>query len=149
MAQRHSQYVRMPNDTYVTPPWVYQALYIVEPWAISAWDCAPVDSDFDYLKDNGAALDIATNPPFRLASEFCRRAVERSLRVAMLLPINFDSAKSRRDLFADNAAFKAKYVLMTRIRWTNLPQVKAGPSQNHAWFVWDRTYTGHPKIGWL
>ncbi len=139
----------MPNDTYVTPRWVYEALYAVEPWAIGAWDCAPADGCFDYLTDTGADLDIATNPPFSLAPEFCRRAVSRSRRVAMLLPINFDSAKGRRDLFADNAAFKAKYVLTTRIRWENLPQLKAGPSQNHAWFVWDRAKSGLPIIGWL
>jgi len=30
-------------------------------------------------------------------------------------------------------------VLTTRIRWVNLPQMEAGPSGNHAWFLWDWT----------
>lgn len=139
----------MPGDTYVTPQWVWDALYSVEPWAYNAWDCAPVNPDFDYLKDEGPGLDVATNPPFKLATEFCRRAVGRSKRVAMLLSIHFDSAKGRRDLFADNPAFKAKYTITKRIRWTNLIQSKAGPSQNHAWYVWDRSHSGPPRMGWL
>ena len=67
----------------------------------------------------------------------------------MLLPMNFDAAKGRRDLFAENPAFKAKYVLTKRIRWENLEQKAAGPSSNHAWYVWDRSHSGPPTMGWL
>jgi hypothetical protein len=83
VAERHSGLERMPADTYVTPRWVYEALYTVEPWAKSAWDCAPVDAD------------------------------------------------------------------TKRIRWDNLSQAKAGPSQNHAWYVWDSEHTGCPRIARL
>ena len=150
MSQRHSGYERMPRETYVTPRWVYEALYAVEPWAAEAWDCAPVDADFDFLaKDWPERRHIATNPPFNLAPAFCRHAIKNAVKVAMLLSVHFDTAKGRRDLFADNPNFKAKYVLTTRIRWDNLVQVKAGPSQNHAWYVWQRGFEGKPTIGWL
>jgi len=147
MSQRNSGYARMPRDTYVTPRWVYEALYTVEPWARDAWDCAPINADFDFLSEP-LCLDIATNPPFSLAGEFCRRAQHAS-KVAMLLPLAFDSAKGRKDLFAENPSFKAKYVLTKRIRWENLEQKKAGPSSNHAWYVWDRSHEGPPILGWL
>jgi len=68
--------------------------------------------------------------------------------VAMLLPMQWDAAKTRRDLF-EKPPFKAKYTLTKRIRWENPEQKKAGPSQNHAWFVWDWNYTGKPFMGWL
>lgn len=88
---------------------------------------------------------IITNPPFgvggRMAVAFIDRALEITKphrgKVAMLLRVDFDSANGRRRLFADHPAFDRKLVLTRRIRWTNLPQSAAGPTQNHAWFVWD------------
>jgi hypothetical protein len=67
----------------------------------------------------------------------------------MLLSNQFDTAGGRTDLFAACRSFKAKYVLTRRIRWANLVQAKAGPSQNHAWYIWDRDYVGCPQLAWL
>jgi hypothetical protein len=151
MSQRNSEYARIANDLYVTPRWVYEALYEVEPWAREALDPAPIDAAYDYLAvqftDTLYPPAIATNPPFSLAEEFCRKALGDAERVAMLLPYSFDAAKTRRDLFAP--PFKIRYNLTKRIRWENLEQKKAGPSQNHAWYVWDWTYSGPPMLGWL
>jgi hypothetical protein len=149
MVERNSGYPRMPGETYVTPTWVYRALYTVEPWARRAWDCAPVNAKFDFLSRNWRYKRIATNPPFNLAPEFCRHALRNAEQVAMLLSVHFDTARGRRDLFSDCKSFKAKYVLTRRIRWENLIQQKAGPSQNHAWYVWDRNHVGPPRLGWL
>jgi hypothetical protein len=152
VAERHSGLERMPADTYVTPRWVYEALYIVEPWAREAWDCAPVDADFDFLTVEQFApwqRSIATNPPYNQAVEFCRRAISVAPRVAMLLSNQFDTARGRSDLFAKCDRFKVKYVVTKRIRWDNLSQAKAGPSQNHACYVWDSEHTGCPRIAWL
>lgn len=153
MAERNSAYQRMDRDTYVTPGWVYEALISVEPWAAGAWDCAPCNASFDFL----AILvpcqwKIATNPPYKLAEKFVRHALKLTEddggKVAMLLPHAWDTAKSRRDLF-EQEPFKIKYVLTKRIRWGNLEQKAAGPSMNHAWFVWDWKYSGPPMMGWL
>lgn len=148
---RHqSGFERQPGDTYVTPQWVWEALYTVEPWAKEAWDCCPVNADFDFLQVNMSSFpDIATNPPYgRLAEKIIRHAIDYSDRVAVLLPVPFDSAKTRRDLF-ERKPFKVKYTLTDRIRWANLPQRENGPTSNHAWFVWDRDYDGKPFMGWL
>lgn len=149
MAQRNSSYPRIVGDTYVTPRWVYDALYAVEPWARDAWDCAPAGAQFDFL-DLGYPFSrqtIATNPPFSKAEAFCRRAIAIADRVAMLLPYAFDAAKGRLDLW--QPPFKVRYNIVRRIRWDNLEQKAAGPSNNHAWFVWDKDYEGPPTIGWL
>ena len=152
MAQRCSEYERIEGDTYVTPKWVYEALYEVEDFS-NPLDVAPVNSDLDFLSMAvNFGRDIVTNPPFRLAEQFIRHAleVERHVqgKVAMLLPLAFDSAKTRRDLF-EQPPFKAKYTLTKRIRWENLEQKKNGPSSNHAWFVWDWQYKGKPFLGYL
>jgi len=149
MAQRHSEYARIPGDLYITPGWVYDALYTVEPWAKLAFDCAPVSPTFDFLDPEFEPPTdwLATNPPFRKAEAFCRRAIDLSDKVAMLLPHAFDAAKGRIDLW--KWPFKCKYTLTQRIRWVNLKQKNSGPSNNHAWFVWDKDYSGPPIMGWL
>jgi hypothetical protein len=154
MAQRESGYARIHGDTYITPPWVYEALYSVEPWAVSAIDPAPTERNgYDFLTDwdtNG--WDIATNPPFNLGEKFVRHALDIRpvANLAFLLPHTWDAAKGRRDLFEDQR-FKAKYVVTKRIRWENIEQKPAGPSTNHSWYVWRAEPRGFikPSMGWL
>lgn len=151
MSQRNSEYARMAGDTYVTPKWVYEALYSVE--SLEPYDCAPISPSEDFLSvSRDWARDLVTNPPFKLAEKFVRHALMGtkvcSRSVAMLLPHAWDTANSRRDLF-EQMPFKAKYTLTKRIRWENLEQKKNGPSMNHAWFVWDWNYEGKPFLGYL
>ncbi len=94
---------------------------------------------------NVEPTNIVTNPPFgqsgNLAFRFCWHALrlteKRKGRVAMLLRDDFDSAGGRQQLFKLHPAWHKKIVLTERIRWTNLPQKDAGPSGNHAWYIWD------------
>lgn len=149
MAERGSGYARIERDAYWTPTWVFDALYAVECFTCP-FDAAPRDATFDFLTQEwiDPPREIVTNPPYSLAEAFVRRALALADKTAMLLPIAFDAAKGRRDLF-ESAPFKAKYTLVKRIRWENIEQKKAGPSQNHAWFVWERGYQGKPFMGWL
>jgi len=175
MSQRHSQYELVPGDSYFTPAWVTEALLSVEKFPGTVWEPAPGDghmvralvsggcpvapSHMDFLATefrNCDAKNIVTNPPYShgLAEKFVRHALGLMLpvrgKVAMLLPMAWDCAKSRHDLFKHNAAFKAKYALTDRIRWENIEQKKNGPSQNHAWFVWDwARQIGPPIAGYL
>lgn len=88
--------------------------------------------------------DIVTNPPFgpggRTAVDFIARALDVTKpwhgRIAMLLPVDFDSGGTRRHLFGGCPAFQVKLVLLNRIRWFN----GQSGSTNHAWFVWDHAY---------
>lgn len=92
---------------------------------------------------------IITNPPFnREAEKFIRHGIELIRPIggfmAMLLPIDFDSGKTRRDMFGACPGFAAKLVLTSRIVWFDPPPgaKNKGPSQNHAWFIWDYADTG-------
>jgi hypothetical protein len=155
MSVRHSEYERLPGDLYITPQWVWDALYSVEPWAKDAWDCCPINADFDFLTHTHLFRDIATNPPYgRMAGKIIRHALTlsevmlRPGRIAMLLPHAYDTARRRNDLFDDCPAFRCKWTLTKRIQWENLVHT-ASPSSNHAWYIWDWKYNGPPKMGWL
>jgi hypothetical protein len=106
--------------------------------------------DFETSESPKYIDGIITNPPYGkkglLAAAFIRRALARTARggfVAMLLPIDFDCAKSRRDIFENCPAYAAKISLRRRIVWFDEPpkpgKKKNGPTENHAWFIWENT----------
>jgi len=95
------------------------------------------------------AYAVVTNPPFGprgcLAVDFITQSVALInlgfiQAAALLLPVDFDSASGRLDLFRDNPLFAAKIVLNRRIAWVGMePEPgKPGPSSNHCWMVWQR-----------
>jgi len=154
VSQRNSGYARQERDLYETPVWVTRALLphiparvqsVWEPaagggkmaqvlvwhWHTSATDITS-DPPFDFLTCGGfLRVDaIITNPQLQEPTGF----------VAMLLPIDFDSAKTRRHLFADCPAWSKKIVLPKRIVW--FERKGAAPSQNHAWYIWDWQHKG-------
>jgi len=177
MSVRRSEYGLLPGDCYYTPAWVTEALLSVERFSEPIWEPACGDCDMvrvfweKELNASGTDLStninflaedtsrgcrsIVTNPPYSngLAEVFVRHALDLTEpvkgKVAMLLPLAWDSAKSRRDIFKEHPAFKAKYILTQRIRWKNLEQKANGPSMNHAWYVWNWTNSDSPRIGWL
>jgi hypothetical protein len=173
MSQRASGYERRPNDDYPTPAWATAAIAgYLKRHALHLWEPAAgngaladalVDRGFgviattdDFLKRSALPHDridaIVTNPPYgedrrsALACAFIRHALALDVRtVAMLLRVDFDSAKTRADLFRDCRAFTGKIVLLNRIKWFEGP---SGPSDNHAWFVWNRDRRGPPWIAY-
>jgi hypothetical protein len=106
----------------------------------------PLHRTLDFTASDAMQFDgdgICTNPPFgprgALAVRFAELGLERIGAdgfLALLLPNDFDSAKSCRHLFADCAAFSMKVVLTKRIVWFDRPD--AAPKENHSWFVWHR-----------
>lgn len=95
---------------------------------------------------------IVTNPPYGVQGALACRFIMRGLQflrlkgspdrfVALLLPVDFDSAATRGALFDQCPEFHGQIVLRRRVEWF-LRKRKAdgskgnGPSQNHAWFIW-------------
>lgn len=165
MSQRISGYTRLERDTYFTPPWCVMALRphmqnvksIWEPaagnlsmaHALNCWQGVTVratdistGTDFLKTKHEPYADAIVTNPPYNQAQAFIEHALEITKvtrgRVAMLLRVDFDSAKTRQHLFGRCRVFAKKIVLTERIRW--FPNTKGSPSFNHAWYIWDHRY---------
>lgn len=173
MGQRNSGYERVEHDFYQTPPWATRALlphipprigYVWEPAAgegrmvreLAAHGLTVTSSDIqmgeDFLRNNSCfGYDaIITNPPYKTATAFIEHALSLTKRtkgfVAMLLRTDFDHAKGRRNLFAENPAFAKKLVLTKRIQW--FEDAKASPSENHAWFIFDWRHEGPPTISY-
>lgn len=108
--------------------------------------------DFFNARPEDIIGDIVTNPPFACAVEFIRHALSLAsdckCRAAFLLRNEWDSAKSRNDLF-QNGNFYAKWVLLKRPRWVPYKKGDASPRHNYSWFVWDYTQSNLiPRIGW-
>jgi hypothetical protein len=172
MSQRASGYARQDSDLYQTPAWVVRTIAPYLPMGSHLWDPAngPQSAIAEELRrlgfgatatnDNFLALTalpsncidaIVTNPPYgvqgKLACAFIAHALELVPFVAMLLRVDFDSGKTRADLFGDCEAFARKIALLDRIVWFER-EGAAGPSDNHAWFVWDHRHCGPPTISY-
>lgn len=164
MSQRNSEYPRRADDDYATPTWLAGTIapYLHDIGVLNIWEPAPGAGSlvialgiggFNVLAPGGNFLTeaappfidaIVTNPPYgrgELACSFIRHALTLDVNViAMLLRVDFDSAKTRVDLFRDNPRFAGKIMLLDRIVWFDRPG--AAPSENHAWFVWE----GHTRF---
>lgn len=110
-------------------------------------DIATYDREHDLLRDfledeiDSRGLDgIITNPPYgwhnQTAEKFIKRALGLVPLVAMLLPVKFDSGKTRLPLMAGNASFLGKIVLVDRIQL--VPGTTVDGTEDHAWFIWDQ-----------
>jgi hypothetical protein len=167
MSQRVSGYSRIERDVYETPAWVTRALLPHVPDYVSfVWEPAGgggkmvdvlrefrfvdvVHTDIatgdDFLKSRTNRFDaVITNPPYNMATKFIEHALTQVHFVAMLLRTDFDHAKTRRHLFADNPNFSKKIVLTKRIRW--FEDSTGSPSFNHSWFIWDKFDGSTPTI---
>jgi hypothetical protein len=176
MSQRISGYARLANERYETvEAWPVLALLAQLPDIGWAWDPADdgaghliatlhrqgvkaVGSGSDFLSiaepPMAGVTDIITNPPLgpnrrgEQAVSFIKHSLRLPVRrVAMLLPIDFDSAVSRQDLFRYCPAFAGKIVLLNRIRW--IVGSIGSPSMNHCWCLWDHANVDAPTIRYV
>ena len=175
MSRVTRDYPRQADEEYNTPPWVggVIAVWLKVRGVRSVWEPAPgrgqlgramaacglrvFETGSDFL-DTGTRWPsdreaVVTNPPYgkrgELAEQFIRHAVLglRAPIAAFLLRVDYDSAKTRRDIFGDCPYFAGKIVLLDRIVWFEREGGKS-PSENHAWFIWDRG-PSHFRQPWI
>jgi hypothetical protein len=100
-----------------------------------------------YMAPTGTEA-IITNPPFREAEAFVKRALDLCPRVVMLLRLAFLESERRTSLL-ENAGlarvhvFRNRLPMMHRAGWKG---PKASSSVAFAWFVWDRRHKGPTTI---
>jgi hypothetical protein len=109
-----------------------------------------LDALFDFTSSAEPPLAdfdaLITNPPGGLRNQLAVRFIEVGLTrvprgglLALLLPVDFDSAVTRRRLFRDCPLFTAKVVLTRRIVWFERTDgEREAPKENYGWFVWSR-----------
>jgi hypothetical protein len=130
MPERHSEYLRSPDDFYVEPAWVAHLLFdavefrnIHDPCcglgtivdAALAAGIAATGADLvdraqgrfgvqDFLSDSTPRSNVVTNPPFLASVGVVRHALEvvpDGGRVAAIAPITWLSSQGRYEMFAD------------------------------------------------
>ena len=97
--------------------------------------------------------DIITNPPYKYATEFVRKALEiipNGNKVAMFLKIQFLEGKERRKLFEEYPP-KIVYVSSSRLNCAKNGDFITYPksAMAYAWYVWEKGYQGNTIIKWI
>lgn len=109
--------------------------------------------DFLAVDITNNKFDIVTNPPYKLAGEFAKHALDISVdgvKVAMFLKIQFLESAERYELFKQ---YPPKYIYVASKR---LNCAKDGDFDKYtssaicyAWFVWIKGFDGEPTIRWI
>lgn len=98
--------------------------------------------------------DIITNPPYKFALEFVRKAlaiIPDGHKVAMFLKIQFLEGKARRQLF-DSTPPKTVWVSSSRLRCAingDFERTAQSGAVSYAWFVWEKGYKGDTVVRWF
>lgn len=181
-ASNHTDAERQQHDYYATEPKATEVLLDVEKFNLIIWECAcgaghisrvleahgyrVISTDLyprgygsneplDFLSDKITyfAGDIITNPPYKYAVEFARKAIDivrPGAKVAMLLKIQFLEGKKRRKFFEENPP-RVVYVSTSRLccAKNGIFNYKRKSAICYAWFVWEKGYKGEPVIKWI
>ncbi len=157
-------------DQYYTPPSVTHSLMKRIRFVGLVWECAAgsgrmsdvikeynpcVATDIitgtDFLTQISVVPNIVTNPPYKLAEQFVRKAYQLTTeKVAMFLRLNFLEGQARYRMFKD---LPLEWVLVFSKRQNLYPEGYELPQNGgtiaYAWFVWNHTYKGIPQIDWI
>lgn len=180
-ASNHSEQEREANDYYATEPKAMELLLEVEQFNHNVWECAcgekhlsKVLEDAGYNVRNSDLIercegveildfltekakewngDIITNPPYKFATQFARKALDiipDGNKVAMFLKIQFLEGKERRKLFEEHPP-KCVYVSTSRLNCAKNGDFKTftHSAMCYVWYVWEKGYKGDTIIKWI
>lgn len=182
-ASNHVTKARADYDFYATEPKAAHLLLEREQFNHHVWECACGNNDlsnvfievgydvrcsdivdrcnnevYDFLSmDNVSWVgDIITNPPYKQAVEFIRKAlavVDDGRKVAMFLKVQFLEGKERKKLFAQYPP-KVVYVSSSRLLCAKngdfeTMRASGGSAVAYAWFVWKKGYKGDTIVKWI
>ena len=110
-------------------------------------------TDFLKVKSTNLKLDILTNPPYKFATEFVKKALsiqENGYYTIMFLKIQFLEGQARKKLFEK---YPPKYVYINSARQLcamngNFEKYKA-TAICYCWFIWEKGWRGEPTIRWI
>jgi len=181
-ANNHVDEDRAEDDFYATDPDAIDLLFEVETFSELIWEPACgmghlskrmklhgksvfssdlVDRNYpcavfnflDIKLRDGWNGDIITNPPYNVAVDFIKNAIDvvsRGCKVAMFLKLLFLEGQARKDFFLQYPP-KTVYVSASRILCA-----KDGDFINnktkavaYAWYVWEKGYQGETIIKWV
>ena len=168
---------REKDDFYSSDPAALDALFRVERFQGSIWECAAgeghlskaienngyhvistdlVDRGYgtprvDFLLEPKAiAPNIITNPPYKMELDFMRHAVKLARgKVAFLLRINSLAGQKRAEFYREFPPARI-WVISNRIKmYRGGVAVKGSGMFDFMWIVWYAGYRGHTKLGFI
>jgi len=169
---------RERDDFYPTPPEGTRALLSVERFDGPIWEPACgdgaiskvlIDAGYEVISsdlvDRGygesradflmeykpRAPNIVTNPPFKMAEPFVRKALDLTTgKVAMLCRLAWLEGRERRKMF-ESTPLARVWVFAGRLslQRARLAEKHEGGMIAFAWFVWDHSHKGPPTLGWV
>ena len=110
------------------------------------------ESGIDFLLEQKRAADhLVSNPPYKLAEEFIRHAIDLGVdKHAWLLRLSFlEGQKRYQRLFQDFPPIRVHVFSQRLTMWRGGEEIAGNGTTAYAWFVWRATYTGSPQLGWL
>jgi len=114
-------------------------------------------ADFLNYETNTLWDYIVTNPPYSLGKEFAEKSLSvlrDGGKLAMFMKIQFLEGEKRRQFYKDNPP-KVIYVFTKRMStFNNGSEVDENgkpwaTTMCHAWFVWEKGFTGETVVKWL
>jgi len=179
-ASNHADHERQKEDFYATEPKATEWLCKLEQFSPDIWEPAcGMGHISDVLKANGYRVrssdivnrgygdivdflaidnlewngDIITNPPYKYAEDFVRKALDiipEGKKVAMFLKLTFLEGKGRKELFRIYPP-KVVYVASGRIKCAIDGDFNRGGSSvtAYAWFIWEKGYKGDTILKWF
>ena len=182
-ASNHTSNSRECLDYYATDPIAAKLLLQVEDFSQRIWECACGEKhltkvfeeagyevrssdivdrcgnevyDFLSIENTYWNGDIITNPPYKYAEDFVKKAltiIPTGNKVAMFLKVQFLEGKRRKQLFK---VFPPKviYVSSSRILCAKNGEFGrmingGGGAMAYAWYVWEKGYNGDTIIKWI
>ena len=166
---------REKDDYYATPPSCTKALLCVEQFVGDVYEpcCGQghisevlidkgyhvessdlVDRGYgkprvDFLMETKPRKNVVTNPPYRNALDFVRKATDLAdNKVAMLLKLNFLEGVARKEFFMTRPPAKV-YVFSSRQSLMKGGVPHKGGMIALAWCVWEKNYNGETKVNWI
>jgi hypothetical protein len=92
---------------------------------------------------------IITNPPFKRAVDFAKKALElRVDKIALLLKLAFLEGVER-SYWLEESGLRRVFVFRNRLTMArNGEPLQSGGMIAFAWYIWELGYTGQPEVGW-
>lgn len=111
------------------------------------------ESRIDFLMEQRLlAPNVVTNPPFKMAEEFVRKALDLGAqKVAMLLRLAWLEGSQRKSLF-ESTPLARVHVASRRLSMARggIEEGRGGGSMiAFAWFVWDCSHVGATELRWF
>jgi hypothetical protein len=182
-ASNHTTSDREENDFYATDPIALEKLLEFETFSKNIWEPACGqghltqvllehdynvkstdlynrgfgDSGIDFLQQTESwDGDIITNPPYKYAEEFIRKAlalIPDGNKVAMFLKIQFLEGKARKKLFAEFPPIRV-WVSSSRILCAKNADFEGmkkggGSAVAYAWYIWEKGFKGETTLKWF